>query len=103
MQISIKNNPSYAYKQGYGDRIKVEIPEPLKKDIEIKNVEFPLYIFPIDLQIYIKQSEEKLMLNAEIMASSLLWLTSVIIGNSFKVKQRSGVCQGKPYSTKVLS
>ena len=30
------------------------------------------------------------MLNAEIMASSLLWLTSVIIGNSYKIKIKNG-------------
>lgn len=81
---------SEIYKQGYGDRVKIEVPEPLKKDLDVKNINFPIHIFPTDLQIYIKQSEEKLMLNAEIMASSILWLTSVIIGNSYKIKIKNG-------------
>ena len=81
---------SEIYKQGYGDRIKVEVPKELKKEIDVKNINFPIHIFPIDLQTYIKQSEEKLMLNSEIMCSSILWLVSVIIGNSYKIKIKNG-------------
>jgi len=81
---------SELYKQGYGDRIKVEVPKELKKEINVENINFPIHVFPIDLQTYIKQSEEKLMLNSEIMCSSILWLVSVIIGNSYKIKIKNG-------------
>ena len=87
---SFSDAASEIYKQGYGDRIKVEVPKELKKEINVENINFPIHIFPIDLQTYIKQSEEKLMLNSEIMCSSILWLVSVIIGNSYKIKIKNG-------------
>lgn len=81
---------SELYKQGYGDRLKVEIPEKIKESIIIENDLFPLDVYPKDLQIYLAESEKNLMLNIEIMASSILWLTSVIIGNSHKIRIKNG-------------
>lgn len=78
------------YNDGFGDRTKVVIPEPLKKEIKPESVSFPLHIFPSELQLYIQQSDEKLMLNSEIMACSFLWLSSVIIGNSCKIRIKNG-------------
>jgi hypothetical protein len=81
---------SELYKKGYGDRLKIEIPEKIKENIKIENDVFPLDVFPKDLQIYLSESERNLMLNIEIMASSVLWLTSVIIGNSHKIRIKNG-------------
>lgn len=78
------------YKQGFGDRLKVKVPESIKEDIKIENIEFPLHIYPKDLQLYILKSHDVLKLNVEIMASTMLWLTSVLMGNSYKVQIKEG-------------
>lgn len=81
---------SKLYSEGFGDRAAVVIPETIKEDVKVENVEFPLKVFPENLQLFLIASEDKLMLNIEIMASSFLWLMSVIIGNSYKVKIKNG-------------
>jgi hypothetical protein len=83
------------YEQGFGDRLKDKIkqiePPPIKPTIpEIVPSEFPLEIFPDPIQVYIKETAEKLQMNIDYMGSSLLWLTSVICGNAIEIQVKSG-------------
>jgi hypothetical protein len=81
------------YNQGFGDRVKAKIKEIEPIVIEkpkIENTEFPLDIFPDQVQFYIKECSEKLQMNIDYMGCSLLWLISVIVGNSFDVEVKAG-------------
>lgn len=81
------------YEQGFGDRLKKEIkknePVIIDKPI-IENTEFPIEIFPEQLQYYIKECSEKLNMNVDYMGCSLLWLISVVVGNSFEIEVKVG-------------
>jgi hypothetical protein len=78
------------YQQGYGSRkapkvdIKAEVPEIIDR------IQFPLDIFPEDLQKYIVHSANTLGLSTDYMGSAFIWLTSVIIGNSIKIEVKPG-------------
>jgi hypothetical protein len=79
------------YKQGFGSRMpKKEIAiEPV--DIKtIENLEFPLDVFPESLQRYIIECNKTLDSSIDYMGCSLLWLTSVIIGNTMQVEVKRG-------------
>jgi len=81
------------YEQGFGSRLKAKIEEikpDIKEKITIKNIDFPLDIFPNDIQYYIKECNEKLDSNIDFMGVSLLWLISTSIGNSFDVEVKRG-------------
>lgn len=78
------------YKENYGDRAIKETPINLKEEVENINIEFPLDIFPIEFQNYLIESSEKLNLSIDYMASSLLWMYSVIIGNSLVIEAKKG-------------
>lgn len=84
-----KESYKKAYADGYGDRFKVETPEKLQKEV-IEKYHFPLEIFPIEYQNYINESAKVLNLSIDYMGSSLLWLYSVMIGNSAIVKVKNG-------------
>jgi hypothetical protein len=78
------------YQQGYGSRkapkveIKAEVPEIIDR------IQFPLDIFPEDLQKYIVHSANTLGLSTDYMGSAFIWLTSVIIGNALKIEVKPG-------------
>ena len=81
------------YSQGFGDRVKAKIKEVEPIVIEkpkVDNTEFPLDIFPDQIQHYIKECAEKLQMNVDYMGCSLLWLISVIVGNTFEVEVKAG-------------
>ena len=79
------------YSQGYGERLKKEFPkEDVIEQPKIETLEFPLEVFPPHLKMYLEHSNSKLMLNIDFMAGALLWMTSVIIGNSLKIKAKKG-------------
>lgn len=79
------------YRLGYGDRIAKDFPqEEVIEKPKVEHLEFPLEIFPPHLKMYIQHSNEKLMLNVDFMAGAMLWMTSVIIGNSIKIKAKKG-------------
>jgi DNA-binding XRE family transcriptional regulator len=84
-----KESYKKAYADGYGDRLKVITPEKLQKEV-IEKYHFPLEIFPIEYQNYINESAKVLNLSIDYMGSSLLWLYSVMIGNSAIVKVKNG-------------
>lgn len=76
------------YNQGYGDRVMVEPPTIIEKELKekIKSIDFPLQIFPKPYQKYIIDCAETLDSSIDYMGCSLLWVLSVIIGNSCKVE-----------------
>jgi hypothetical protein len=79
------------YAKGYGSRI-VKKPTDLEEKliIPVIKADFPLDIFPKNLQTYILKCHESLDSSIEYMGGAVLWLLSVIIGNSIKVEVKKG-------------
>ena len=78
-----------AYADGYGDRVVKEV--VIDEPIEIpNNLAFPLHIFPSEIQNYILECNSKLNASIDFMSVSFLWLISVIVGNSMKVRVKNG-------------
>jgi|GEM_PF-1098546 len=80
------------YKEGYGDRQKVDPPEikdsvlvEQKKKIK-EEIKFPLEIFPKPYQKYILDCHETLDSSIDYMGCALMWALSVIVGNSCKIE-----------------
>jgi len=81
------------YDKGFGTRF-----EPKQYDFKEEkttpkkaiNNDFPVEIFPKELQYYIKENKEKLGLIPDFMASGLLWTASTVIGNSLNIKMKNG-------------
>ena len=79
------------YEQGFGDRIKHEELKPIIKEKPVvEDTEFPIDVFPEEIQFYIKECADKLQMNVDYMGCSLLWLISVICGNSFEIEVKTG-------------
>jgi hypothetical protein len=79
------------YKQGFGSRVVVKpdvLDLPIKKDL--KDLNFPIEIFPIQVQNYMIECNQTLDSSIEFMGASFLWLLSVIIGNSCKIEVKRG-------------
>lgn len=55
-----------------------------------KNSDFPIQIFPRGIQSYFTEANETLDSNIDYMASSFLWGTSVLIGNSCSLEVKAG-------------
>ena len=79
------------YKQGFGDRVKIApIIEKEKIIIPQKELVFPIDIFPEILQKYISVCNTSLNNSLDYMGCSMLFLSSVIIGNSVLVEVKKG-------------
>ncbi len=80
------------YKDGFGSRVKREMPKKLKKEKkpEIKTDEFPIEVFPENLQKYIVEVKETLNASYDYLGSALLWVISLCIGNSMKIEIKKG-------------
>jgi hypothetical protein len=84
---------SKIYKDGFGTRI-------LKKEIEREKRElpkinesdliFPIEIFPEHIQTYILECNETLDSSIDYMGCSMLWLISVVVGNSIQIEVKKG-------------
>ena len=84
---------SEIYKLGFGTRV-------VKKEIEIEKRElpkinkddlvFPIEIFPKSIQSYILECNETLDSSIDYMGCSMLWLISVVIGNSIQIEVKKG-------------
>lgn len=84
---------SKIYKDGYGTRV-------VKKEVEIEKRElpkineidliFPIDIFPKPIQSYILECNETLDSSIDYMGCSMLWLISVIVGNSIQIEVKKG-------------
>lgn len=80
-----------AYADGYGDRYKLESKEvPVTEITPIQDTEFPLHIFPESVRHYITECNLKLNASVDFMCVSYLWLISVLVGNTLKVKVKNG-------------
>lgn len=79
------------YADGYGTRIVPEPPEELVNEkIKIDEKQFPIEIFPLPIQNYIMECHNTLDSVIDYMGCSLLWVISVIIGNSMEVEIKRG-------------
>ena len=82
------------YSKNYGSRhVKdVEIPKAQEKTIEEipSDIAFPIDIFPESIKNYILLCKNTLNSNIDYMGCSFLWLLSLIIGNSLKVRVKGG-------------
>lgn len=84
-----------AYFDGYGARY-VKAEEEFVSDIEVEdikpseNLEFPMHIFPNEIQIYMRECNSKLNASIDFMSVSFVWLLSVLIGNTLKVQVKNG-------------
>ena len=79
------------YADGYGDRVKRPVPE-LKEKIEIPKDDliFPIDIFPDSIKNYILLCNKTLNSSIDYMGCSVLWLHSIIIGNSIQIEIKTG-------------
>lgn len=80
------------YKQGFGDRQKpVEIATKEETALEIpKDISFPLEVFPDEYRNYILELHRIYGFSIDYLACTLLWVISVILGNSLKVEIKRG-------------
>jgi hypothetical protein len=79
------------YQLGYGTR-KVPKVEFKQREIIplISRVQFPIEIFPIDVQKYIIESSTTLGLSVDYMGCAFLWMLSLVVGNSIKIEVKPG-------------
>lgn len=79
------------YANGYGARIVKEVPKLREKvQIEQKDLVFPIDIFPLPFQNYIIECNKTLDSSIDYMGCSMLWVLSVIIGNSIRIEVKNG-------------
>jgi hypothetical protein len=79
------------YSQGYGERIIKKIPDILLEEKEIvKDVEFPLDIFPTPVKNYILDCNDTLDSVTDYMGGALVWMISAMIGNSLEIEIKKG-------------
>lgn len=78
------------YKDGYGSRFKRESKVIDLPKVNIKENVFPIDIYPPELQRYILECHNTLSNSIDYMGCSMLWMLSLIIGNSMKVKVKNG-------------
>jgi len=79
------------YEKGFGDRIVQKVKElEIQLKIIIPDLQFPIDIFPKEIQNYMVLCEQTLDSSIDYMGCSMLWMLSVIIGNSVKVQVKNG-------------
>jgi hypothetical protein len=81
------------YNQGFGSRIvtkkkPIEDKEVIK--INVDELNFPIDIFPQDIQDYMIECNKTLDSSIDYMGCSMLWLLSVIVGNSIQIEVKRG-------------
>lgn len=86
-----KSAASDIYQKGFGSRI-VKKPVEIKERPVIKkdNLVFPIDVFPDPIQTYIMECNRTLDSSIDYMGCSMLWLASVVIGNSMQVQVKTG-------------
>jgi hypothetical protein len=79
------------YASGYGDRVKQPQPEIAKVDKPvIEKLSFPLDIYPVEIQNYLLECNRTLDSSIDYMGAGLLWMLSILVGNSMKIQVKSG-------------
>jgi len=89
----VKEASKDLYEQGFGTRLKKKVDElkpVIKEVVTIDSAEFPIDIFPNDIQHYLLECKNKLDSNLDFMGVSMLWLISVCVGNSFNIEVKRG-------------
>ena len=83
------------YAQGYGDR-QVQSSSVIEEEVEIdkSSLDFPIDIFPKGVQKYLVECNRTLDSSIDYMGVSMIWLMSVIIGNSMRIQVKSGWTEG---------
>ena len=84
---------SKIYKDGYGTRVVKKEAEFEKRElpkINESDLVFPIDIFPKPIQSYIIECNETLDSSIDYMGCSMLWLISVIVGNSIQIEVKKG-------------
>ena len=84
---------SKIYKDGYGTRVVKKEAEIEKRElpkINESDLVFPIDIFPKPIQSYIIECNETLDSSIDYMGCSMLWLISVIVGNSIQIEVKKG-------------
>jgi hypothetical protein len=79
------------YASGYGDRVK--LPQPEIATIEkptIEKLSFPLDIYPTEIQNYLLECNRTLDSSVDYMGAGLLWMLSILVGNSMKIQVKKG-------------
>lgn len=80
------------YALGYGDRIMpktipiLEQKKIIEEKINDDTPTFPIEVFPIHFANFIKESNETLGLSIDYMGCSLLWVFSIVIGNTMQME-----------------
>ena len=92
-----KRAASDLYTRNYGSRHVKENPIKIETIVNEKTIEkvpdkisFPIDVFPEDIQYYFTMCNKTLNSNIDYMGCSFLWLLSLIIGNSIKVRVKGG-------------
>jgi hypothetical protein len=81
------------YKKGFGTRqVKKTVAEysPADITIDVNEMTFPIDIFPANIQTYMLECHRTLNASIDYMGCSMLWLLSIIIGNSIKIQVKTG-------------
>lgn len=90
---NFKESASELYKQGFGSRLVKQPIEIEKRDlpkINENDLIFPIEVFPKPIQDYILQCNETLDSSIDYMGCSMLWLISVVVGNSIQIEVKKG-------------
>lgn len=88
---NFKEAASELYKKGYGSRKIPAQPEPKElPKINPDDLIFPIDIYPAPIQRYIMECHETLDSSIDYMGSTMLWMTSVILGNSIHIEVKRG-------------
>jgi len=82
---------SYLYSQGYGDRKRpsYEIKKEAIKPV-FHSDGFPIDIFPDEVAHYLKECNRTLQNSVDYMGCTLLWIGSLVIGNSLRIEVKKG-------------
>lgn len=79
------------YLKGYGSRVIKEVDQLNEKIVfDKKNIEFPIDIFPLRIQNYLIECNKTLDSSIDFMGCAMLWMVSVIVGNSLKLQVKTG-------------
>lgn len=79
------------YSKGYGSRKVKPIPiEKIQTVINSDDLVFPIEIFPAPIQTYMIECNKTLNSSIDYMGCSMLWCTSLIIGNSINIQVKKG-------------
>lgn len=78
------------YHEGFGERIKKNINKEVEPTALPDEYDFPIDVFPKNIQDYLFELNTKLNSSIDFMGTSLLYVLSMCIGNAVKVEVKKG-------------